>query len=397
MLKGDSEHKTEHCYVGLYIALRNMGRYCEAEKIIRQVPAPVLGYGTSCFEKHTGSEWPYLTAKEVATKLAGAAGVCIDLHTELLPTKVRGKANHGIFLHTCRLKLEQNDDSEIVRFVEKISSATSEFIFYHRYYEQLEVARPGLAPALYGLSPLGEKHFKIFMEFMENLKIRGKDKPALAGPIGEGIAAISLLNPGNELSGPNHIGPILIERFADRLKEAGFNPGLPDQPEPDTLKARLSDTNNYLEQLPCCPAHDDLFWPNMAARSIELSKNQVIFLDWGSFKLNYVGADLYHYINQSLKNPWLVDLVDRVIKSYLAGISGEISGLTTSNILFTASYNAVYKNMTWYLRHGRDVFATRALQNIYFLEALLANDEFVSFRELFDKVCIKRFYGARPV
>jgi hypothetical protein len=208
----------------------------------------------------------------------------------------------------------------ILQLIEKRSKTSNEYRFY-RYAEIRQTASGvSFVPSIYLTKCYWLNNPDDYRTFfvLEHLKECGL--PDLSEVTAHQLAArMSLVSrlPVEQLGwaqrAENQLTPELLEQFIAAAVAGGYVEALITK---DALKEIERDWHRVSDlTLPMVPCHNDLHINNLGLRYRE-GRKEYVFFDWEKFGLNYVGADLHHFINKGIAEPDLAPFAGLLHKRY---------------------------------------------------------------------------------
>jgi hypothetical protein len=115
----------------------------------------------------------------------------------------------------------------------------------------------------------------------------------------------------------------LIEQFLDLAIAA------------DQLLPEFSDFENNWERmlknyskLRVVPCHNDINYPNIGYRHFKGDQQDIVFLDWKQFNMNYLGCDMHHLVKRSIARPKFAPIFEAIYREYrhMASEAHQVAG-----------------------------------------------------------------------
>jgi hypothetical protein len=279
--------------------------------------------------KRAPQEHPEL-ATNIAARLTGLGPADFVFRVSVVSAKNRA----FIRLHEVLPAACPESNTPLVRIVEKCSARPQEYQFYRLCADRAGAARRAPAPLLYHAIDIGfqlRNHLRyvIYFEHVERRALASRS-PEIAQALARSLSALSTLDlpPGFQARNALRLSPDLLAKLISHVEAAGYTRHAATAKKLEEMVAgwpRILAVRQL--NLPSVPSHNDLHVHNVRLRSDCAGEPEVVFIDWEAFGWNYVGADLHHFVRETVVQPELTPFfealrsryVERVRKNYSIG------------------------------------------------------------------------------
>jgi len=264
--------------------------------------------------------------ENLAGEVIGADASVLDLACKYL----KNDQNSLVCEHSIRAMSAYNSEQYVLRVIEKRTNNVSEYEFY-RYLCSNPLDRDfRITPTVYSVvehEDGGTNQFK-FSIVMENLeKIGLKDFSHLSAcKLAEALSCIPSLSveemPLLRIS-PNKITSDLVDQFVSLAIWHNQTDSAAQEAELESMRKNAKCIGKIdLSQVPLVPCHNDIHLKNLFFYQ-EKEKESYVFIDWEQFGLNYLGADVHHFLRRGSAGMRhaavkynFVDFVDKLYDEY---------------------------------------------------------------------------------
>lgn len=227
----------------------------------------------------------------------------------------KGLANVGIFKHSTSKSENEGADLSII---EKRTRSKSEMsvalsIMAGTYLEE----RIELFPQVYGVEKINDDVVAIYMEYLYGAGTLPLFNKELACQITSGVSGLNKLN---LLLAERKKKESLANYYCKKLEGV-----LPEKIIKENVYNDLLSSRVVL-------SHNDLYWSNMA---ININSDSPIrFLDFGSVRENFIGADFHHFARSATLNPIDEDIYEKIVCTYSNSQEVDVSCVKKNSIIY---------------------------------------------------------------